>query len=163
MRYAACLLSLLVVVGTLFRSARGDEKMSENKSAVHFTNFPDLPTCMTGAVESGDPSTGSSIILTKGTAGCTVPWHWHTLTEQLMFVSGTARVSVKDGPAKLMHAGDFISFPSKAVHQLTCVEACKLFVSSDAAFDIHYVDASGNEISSDEALKSKAKPAKNKM
>jgi len=48
---------------------------------------------------------------------------------------------------------------SKHVHQFTCVTACKLFLAIDAAFDIHYVDASGNEISPDDALKAKT-PAK---
>ncbi len=45
--------------------------------------------------------------------------------------------------------------PSKHVHQFTCASACSAFVSSDAAFDIHYVDASGAEISADAALTKK--------
>jgi hypothetical protein len=45
--------------------------------------------------------------------------------------------------------------PSKHVHQFTCTSACSAFVSSDAAFDIHYVDASGAKISPDAALTKK--------
>jgi hypothetical protein len=61
-----------------------------------------------------------------------------------------------------VRTGDYLHLPSKHVHQFTCITACKLFLAIDAAFDIHYVDASGNEISPDDALKAKAhtkKPA----
>jgi len=97
-------------------------------------------------------------MLIKAAAGCVVPWHWHTPTEVLMFVSGRGKGEMKDGSAAIvMHAGDFLSLPGKGVHQFTCVMACTFFLSSDAAFDIHYVDASGKEIPPDQALKSKAK------
>jgi hypothetical protein len=42
--------------------------------------------------------------------------------------------------------------PSGHVHRARCTQACKLFVYSDAAFDIRYVDAAGREISAEEAL-----------
>jgi hypothetical protein len=35
--------------------------------------------------------------------------------------------------------------------------ACTLFIAPSGAFDIHYVDKDGKEISPDEALKSKMK------
>ena len=41
--------------------------------------------------------------------------------------------------------------------------ACTFFIASDAAFDIHYVDAAGKEISTEDALKSKAKTMKHQM
>jgi quercetin dioxygenase-like cupin family protein len=62
-------------------------KMSENK----FAPMPGLPGCATLAVESGDPSKGASVILLKGTAGCTIPWHWHTPAEQVMIAAGSAK------------------------------------------------------------------------
>lgn len=57
--------------------------------------------------------------------------------------------------ATLMFA--YAMMPSKHVHQFTCTSACSAFVSSDAAFDIHYVEASGAEISSDAALAATAR------
>jgi hypothetical protein len=45
--------------------------------------------------------------------------------------------------------------PGKHVHQFTCASACSAFVSSDAAFDIHYVDTSGAEIPPETALTKK--------
>jgi quercetin dioxygenase-like cupin family protein len=59
-------------------------KMAENK----FAPMAGLPQCVSMAVESGDPSKGASVIVFKGTAGCKIPWHWHTPTEQVMIVTG---------------------------------------------------------------------------
>ena len=52
-----------------------------------------------------------------------------------------------------------MSLPGKGVHQFTCVLACTFFLTSDGAFDIHYVDSEGKEIPPDQALKPMAKPA----
>jgi len=125
-----------------------------------FINFPGLPGCMKGSVQSGDPSKGASVILGKGSAGCQIPWHWHTATEQLMMVSGAAKVEMKDGAPILLHTGDYVSMPTKHVHHFTCQATCTLFIASDAAFDIHYVDSSGQEIPPDQALKTGSHPMK---
>lgn len=127
-------------------------KLSENK----FAPMAGLPSCITLAVESGDPSKGASVIVFKGTAGCSIPWHWHTPTEHVMIVSGSAKVEMKDGSSATLSAGGYAMMPSKHVHQFTCTSACSAFVNSDGAFDIHYVDANGKEIPTDAA------PAKNK-
>ena len=124
-----------------------------NMKDMTFVTFPGLPTCAKGAVASGDPSKGASIILAKAPAGCTVPWHWHTPNESLMIVSGTARVQMKDGKPLTLHAGGFALMPGKHVHQFQCTTACTLYISSDTVFDIHYVDAQGKELSPAEALK----------
>jgi hypothetical protein len=51
--------------------------------------------------------------------------------------------------------------PSHHAHEFRSTTACTLYVYSDAAFDMHYVDADGKEISPEEALKAvKEKPAK---
>ena len=123
-------------------------------------NFPGLPTCMKGSVQNGDPSKGPTVILGKGLAGCRIPWHWHTATEQLMMVAGSAKVEMKDGTPILLHTGDYASLPTKHVHQFTCHAACTLFIASDTAFDIHYVDRGGQEIPAEQALKSQMHTAK---
>ena len=127
--------------------------MSRNVSDLQFGAFPGMPTCATGAVLSGDPSKGPSLILSKASAGCVFPWHWHTPTETLMLVSGTAHLQAKDGPEMTLKAGGFASMPSKHVHKFRCDTECLLYVQSDTAFDMHYVNAEGNEITPDDALK----------
>jgi len=100
----------------------------------------------------GYTAKGASVILFKGKPGCRVPWHWHTPTEQVMIVSGSARFEMKDHGATVIGPGGYAMMPSKHIHQFTCTAACTGFVTSDAAFDIHYVDASGNEIQPERAF-----------
>jgi quercetin dioxygenase-like cupin family protein len=157
MRFAACCI-VLALTFVAFQSANADDKMVyAAKATSKFANFPGLPTCMSGSVQNGDPSKGPSVILAKATAGCAIPWHWHTANEQLMVVGGAAKVAMKDGSPTTIHSGDYLSLPAKNAHEFTCAAACSVFIVSDAAFDIHYVDKDGKEISPDEALKSKAK------
>jgi quercetin dioxygenase-like cupin family protein len=120
--------------------------------------FPGLPACTLGAVESGDPAKGPSVIVFTAKAGCVIPWHWHTPTEQVMIVKGAAKMEMKDGGhSMVLKPGGFALMPSKHVHQLTCQSACTGFVASDAPFDIHYVDADGKEITPEAALAKKGK------
>lgn len=133
-----------------------------NLADITLAPFPGMPSCATGSVQSGDPTKGPSIILSKLTAGCVFPWHWHTPNEHLMMVAGTATVEMKDGAARKLLAGGFAMMPSRHVHRFTCAEACTLYVYSDAVFDMHYVDAQGTEIPPESALKAvgeKAVPA----
>jgi quercetin dioxygenase-like cupin family protein len=123
-------------------------KLSENKLAP----MAGMPSCVTLAVESGDPSKGPSVIVFKATTGCTIPWHWHTPAEHVIIVSGSAKVEMKGESAATLGPGGYALMPSQHVHQFTCASACTAFVSSDGAFDIHYVDAGGKEISADVAL-----------
>jgi quercetin dioxygenase-like cupin family protein len=128
-----------------------------------FVNLPGLPSCLTVAVQRGDPSKGSAALMLKFAAGCTVPWHWHTAGEQLLLVSGTGTAEMKDGKPAGMHPGDYAYLPAKSVHQFKAVTAALMLNIPDDAFDIHYVDKSGKEMSPDEALKpapKKAAPAK---
>jgi len=126
-------------------------KLADNK----FEANPALPTCATASPQRGDPSAGAFVLLIKLKANCKVPWHWHTAAEELFIVSGAATMEMKDmAPAKL-GAGGYSRMPGKHPHQLTCTNACTLFVASDGAFDIHYIDADGKEISKEEALAKK--------
>jgi quercetin dioxygenase-like cupin family protein len=127
-----------------------------------FTNMAVLPSCMTLSVQRGDPSKGPSVILLKFKAGCVVPWHWHTAAEQLIVVSGTGRAQMKDGKPVTVHPGDYMFLPAKHVHTFSAVTAVTMFDLPDGPFDIHYVDAAGNEIPPDQALKSNM-PAPSKI
>jgi len=40
-----------------------------------------------------------------------------------------------------------------SANQFRCQQACQMYIYSDAAFDIHYVNAQGNEIPAADALK----------
>jgi quercetin dioxygenase-like cupin family protein len=152
---------LLTAVGFLLlpsvvatASAQQDDKpIVQNTPPGQFQKIPNLPDCITAAVEQGDPTKGASVLLVKGASGCKAPWHFHTPNEQVMMLSGVGRVEMKGEPAVSLRAGGFAYAPVKHVHQFTCVGGpCSFFLHSDAPFDIHYVDQGGNEISSEQAL-----------
>jgi quercetin dioxygenase-like cupin family protein len=134
-------------------AAAADHPQARNVADMKLGTVPGLPTCATGAVQSGDPRSGPSVIYSQMAAGCEIPWHWHTPTETLMIVSGTATVEAKDAKPSTLRQGAFAVMPSHHVHRFRCEAACSLYVSSDVAFDIHYMNAGGNEISPDDAMK----------
>ena len=117
-----------------------------------FSTPPGVPSCATVAVLRGDPTKGPSVVMQRTTAGCRIPWHWHTPNEEVMVVKGGGMLEMKDGLPLRLQPGAYAFLPGHHVHRASCVTACTLFVSSDGVFDIHYVDETGKEISADEAL-----------
>jgi quercetin dioxygenase-like cupin family protein len=148
-------------------STQGEEAASQsagrNMAEMKFETVPGLPTCAMGSVQSGDPTKGPSIILAKVATGCSIPWHWHTPNENVMMVSGVGRMDMKDGKPLTLQAGGFAAMPSRHVHQFHCDSSCILFVYSDSAFDIHYVNEQGEEIPPLEAMKAVNETAATKM
>jgi quercetin dioxygenase-like cupin family protein len=78
-----------------------------------------------------------------------------------MVVSGFLQTTMKGEKPFVAHHGDFLYMPPKHVHRATCLSSapCIVFLASDAAFDIHWVDDAGQEIPLETALKN-AKPAR---
>lgn len=149
-----------VLVLCLFLVLASFAAMAQDQASVvapqdqKFMNFPGLPACVKGAVLHGDPmGDKGAVLLLKSSGACKIPWHWHTSTEQLGFLSGSGKLEMKGGEAKTLSPGTYVYLPSKHQHQFTCPAACSLYLATDAKFDIHYVDASGKEISPEEALK----------
>src|SRR6476469_5334985 len=124
-----------------------------NLGDMKFVTLPPLPTCAKGWVASGDPTSGPSIIVAKVAAGCVIPWHWHTPVESVMVASGAARMDMKDAKSTTIRTGGIAIMPSNGIHQFTCLQACTIFIHSNVAFDIHYVDKTGKEITPAVALK----------
>lgn len=149
----------LLVVLSLSSPARAQveaHSAGQNMADMKFVHIPGQPACSTGSVQSGDPTKGPSIILGKVADGCVFPWHWHTPNEHLMMVAGVGRAEMRDGQSVTLRAGGFALMPSRHVHRFTCTKSCILYIYSDAAFDIHYVDDKDQEISPDEALNGSA-------
>jgi len=135
-----------------------------NVNEMKFVTIPGLPTCAHGSVQSGNPGSGPSFILARTTAGCVIPWHWHTANEHLIMVSGVARLDMKDGKPLTLRAGGFGLMPAHHVHQFRCLSsACQLYIYSDVAFDIHYVNREGAEITPADAMKAVKEKAATEM
>jgi len=95
----------------------------------------------------------ASLILIKLTAGCSVPWHWHTPDEHIMMVSGVGQLQMQGSKPTALRAGAYGFAPSRHVHQFHCARPCMLFLRSDGAFDIHYIGSNGKELAPRDALK----------
>jgi quercetin dioxygenase-like cupin family protein len=148
------ILTLILSVSAAVQAQQmASQAPGQNVEDMKFGPVPGLPACATVSVQNGDPSKGASILLGKLTSGCSIPWHWHTPNEHLMLVKGEARVEMKDGKPMTLREGGFALMPSRHVHQFLCETTCLLYIYSDVAFDIHYVDAQGKEIPPADALK----------
>ena len=154
---------VLVISASVQAQETTGQSAGSNVAQMKFVTIPGLPTCAKGSVQNGDPGKGSSIILAKIPAGCSIPWHWHTPNEHLMLVSGVARLEMKDGKPLTLRAGGFALMPARHVHQFRCVRACQLYIYSDVAFDIHYVNRGGSEISPADAMKAVKEKAATEM
>ena len=133
-----------------------DQPMSANPKTLKYIAIPDMPACSSAAIVRGDPRSGPAWVYLKLASGCRVPWHWHTANESLVVVSGQGTLAMKDGPPLHFVPGAYASLPSHHVHQASCSRTCLLFSIADAGFDIHYVNATGEQISLEDALKAPA-------
>jgi quercetin dioxygenase-like cupin family protein len=153
--------SLLFLAVTIFFCTAGmfaedtDNPIVNPAAGAKFSPIPDAPGCFTIAVEKGDPAKGPSVILARFAPHCIAPYHWHTPGETAMVASGTLETQMKGDKAILAHSGDFVFLPSHHVHRATCKGSapCLVFLSSDAVFDVHWVNEEGKEISFEEAMK----------
>jgi quercetin dioxygenase-like cupin family protein len=156
-------LAALAVVGGAVPAQAEDKEQKEqmvtlDPQKLEFIAIPDMPACATAAILRGNPRFGAAWVLLKLASGCEVPWHWHSANETLLVISGRGAVSMKDGPPLRFLPGAYASLPSHHQHKASCSRTCLLFNSADAAFDIHYVDANGEELSAKKALEPSAKP-----
>ena len=164
------LCTLLIMLGVLAavdesvptRADETEQMITLNPDTLKFTPIPDMPGCASAAIVRGNPRSEPAWVFLKLATGCRVPWHWHTANETLLVINGRGTLAMKDGPPLQFVPGAYASLPNHHIHQASCARACLLFNTADAAFDIHYADANGQEISSDEAMKSSAKSEKKK-
>ena len=158
MRTLIMFAALAAVSGSVSTHAEDTEQMvTLNPRTLKFTPIPDMPACASAAILRGNPRYGPAWVLLKLASGCQVPWHWHSANETLVVISGRGALSMKDGPPLQFAPGAYASLPSHHQHYANCTRTCLLFNGADAAFDIHYVDAKGEEISADKVLKPSAK------
>jgi quercetin dioxygenase-like cupin family protein len=149
--------NILIIAGLTVCAALNGVAQEEAKvvtaQSSKFANLPVFPTCATVSVQRGDPAKSGAVFLARLKAGCNIPWHWHTAAENLMIVSGVAKVQMKNpDTTNSLAPGDYVFLPGKHVHQFTCVSGCTFFIATEGAFDIHYVDNDGKEIPVDQAI-----------
>lgn len=97
-----------------------------------------LPGC-TFVQLKGNPRTGPSEAMFTLKAGTPFAPHWHTSPEHVVGVSGTMLWNVKGHKTYRVGAGDFLYYPSKAVHSGRCAPGadCVYYVYDSEPYDIH--------------------------
>lgn len=168
--FAACVrrlcTGLLMVCLTIWRApaaAQDDvEMLALTQQTLKFEPIPNMPSCATAAIVQGNPVLGPAWVYLKLASGCRVPRHWHTANEHMVVISGKGSIAMTGGPTLPIVPGAFASLPSRHTHQASCEHTCLFFNMADAAFDIHYVDANGDDIPLEAAMKTIAKSKKGK-
>ncbi len=99
-----------------------------------------LPGCVS-LVTRGDPKTGPAETLFVFEAHTPFAKHWHTSPEHVVGIAGTMTWNVEGAGAHAVGAGDYLYYPSHAVHWGECSSDvdCVFFVRDDEAYDIHAV------------------------
>src|SRR5262249_16018819 len=135
------------------------QMITVNPQTLKYIAIPDMPACATAAILRGNPRWGAAWVLLRLASGCQVPWHWHTANETLLVISGRGSVTARDGTPLRFTPRAFAYLPSHHEQEGRCAGTCGVLNRADAAFDIHYVGANGEEISSEEALRPAPTPA----
>lgn len=158
MTSSRCVLTIMVCLlasGSLRAQGSPGPSILANPHTAKFLSSPLVPECVTSTLLRAGSATQPAVVLAHFTKGCAIPWHWHTPSESLMMVQGTAELAMKGGGTKThLQPGGFASMPPHHIHRVSCPNSCLMYVLyMDAAFDIHYVDKDGKEISLAEAVK----------
>ncbi|MEV4064360.1 cupin domain-containing protein [Nonomuraea dietziae] len=87
----------------------------------------------------GDPATGPSEAMFTLKAGTPFSPHWHTSPEHVVGVSGTMLWHVEGRKTYRVGVGDYLYYPSKAVHWGKCAPGadCVYYVYDSQPYDFH--------------------------
>lgn len=139
---------------------------------IHYKRFseakvapvPSMPECTKLVMLRGNPATGPSSMIARMDSGCVCSSHWHSANEETLVSKGTIQVQIDGKPTVELKAGSYMLLPAKTIHRFRCIskEDCWMYDTADAPFDVHNVDASGKEISAEEAIKAAAELSKQK-
>lgn len=129
-----------------------------------FISVPGVPACTTIAPLHGDMGKGPATLMVRMKAGCMVPYHWHTPSEELVVLQGAPLAQMRGERPVVLQVGSYSQLPSRHDHRFRCTSKsdCLIFLAADAAFDIHFVDDAGKEIATEQALEAARGASKQK-
>lgn len=129
-----------------------------------FISVPGVPACTTIAPLHGDMGKGPATLMVRMKAGCMVPYHWHTPSEELVVLQGAPLAQMRGKRPVVLQVGSYSQLPSRHDHRFRCTSKsdCLIFLAADAAFDIHFVDDAGKEIATEQALEAARGASKQK-
>ncbi len=153
-KWYALVAFISVIGGASSSNAQMEKKMEAfNLQPSAFARPANAPSCVTAATLHGDAKQGPASMMFKMPQGCVVPWHWHSANEQMIMVSGSAKFEGKNHEPIVVKQGGYIYAPANEIHRFTCLGSCMVARTLDKAYDMHFVDSAGKEISLEAALK----------
>jgi quercetin dioxygenase-like cupin family protein len=131
----------------------------QRAAGAKFVSAPGVPACTSFAPLRGDMGKGASTLMVRMKSGCLVPYHWHTPSEEIVVLQGSPYAQMMGLRPYYLKVGSYSQLPSHHMHRFKCVSRndCLMFLVADGAFDIHFVDDQGTEISTDAALEAAKK------
>lgn len=141
-----------------------DGIMLQSPADANFLAVPGVPACTTIAPLHGNMATGPATLMVRMKSGCMVPYHWHTPSEELVVLQGAPLAQMMGQRPMMLRVGSYSQLPKNHVHRFRCTSKvdCLIFMVADAAFDIHFVDEAGKEISTDQALEAARRAGRTK-
>lgn len=135
--------------------------MLKHFSEAKFSTVPGLPECTKMVGLHGDPAKGPSTLMVKMDGGCVATYHWHSANEEMIILQGTAKAQIDGQGTYVLNTGSYMVLPARIKHRFKCIskKPCILSDGADVPFDVHNVDETGKEMSTEEALKAAADPA----
>lgn len=126
----------------------------QRPATAKFLQIPGVPQCTSIAPLHGDMAKGPSTLMVRMRSGCMVPFHWHTPSEELIVLQGAPLAQMRGERPVMLKVGSYSQLPSGHIHRFRCTSKadCLIFLVADAAFDIHFADEAGKEISTEAAL-----------
>lgn len=154
---AVCACSSTVAADTAASVDNGILLQSAAKAK--FVSSPGVPECTSFAPLRGDMSKTASTLMVRMKPGCMVPYHWHTPSEEIVVLQGSPYAQMMGSRPYYLKVGSYSQLPTHHMHRFKCVSKndCLMFLVADGAFDIHFVDDTGKEISTDAALEAAIK------
>lgn len=102
----------------------------------------------------GDLTKEGGTFLSRTDANGVAPWHWHSPIEEFVVLTGNVVVQVKGHAPVALSPGGYSQAPGKVPHRFRCIgnQDCILLTIGAGAYDMHWVDEHGNELTSEQAL-----------
>jgi quercetin dioxygenase-like cupin family protein len=140
-------------------SVADDGILLQQAAKAKFISVPGVPACTTLAPLRGDMGKTAATLMVRMKAGCMVPFHWHTPSEEMVVLQGSPLAQMFGKHPYALKVGSYSQLPTHHVHRFKCTSKvdCLFFLVADGPFDIHFVDEQGKEISTEAAVDAAAK------
>lgn len=110
--------------------------LAPDEAAVTWFECGGFPKGCEGALIWGDFEKGASGFYVRAPKGYLFPRHAHASAERILVLRGRVVGAVGNGQEMMVTPGMYWGFDGKAVHWARCEDACLMYITYDAPFDV---------------------------